>query len=1723
MNVTTGRAKQNPSTETFSSVSPMVLEPRFMFDAAGAATAADAASDAQAEAEAQQSHDGASESGNGAGEHGGTDIPAATGADSGARRDIMVVDTSVAGWQDLISDLAPGTETILIDGTKGGIAQLAQALEGQTGIEAIHILSHGDTGMIKLGTDTLTGDALAAYADSLSVIGQSLSEQGDILLYGCLVGEGGEGQAFVDALANLTGADIAASDDLTGASDLGGDWDLEIITGDIEATTPLSSVAMNNFAGVLANVTFDFDGASVVGGNVHQTSGGYTIVVDGQDTDIHLGYYSYTSTPVDGSNLPSAWEKNITISLSGNQIFNIASLDIFNMRDNQPQSFTFTSDKGDVLTTDVTSDSSFSTINFSNFTGISTLTITSSQHNGEFAINLDNIVFNDVTAAPSNAAPTVTGVPTDVTVTEDTASNFDLSEVTFADPDGDSLIVTIAATGGTFAASTSGSVTVGGSGTGTLTLTGTAANINTWLDTTSNIQYTGASNVAGDNAATFTVKANDGTTDSTVSNGNIDITGVDDAPSVSGVPTDVTVTEDTASNFDLSAVTFAEVDGENLTVTITATAGTFAATSSGSVAVGGSGTGTLTLTGTAADINTWLDTTSNIQYTGASNVSGDNAATFTIKASDGNTNPQVGSGNIDITATNDAPTVTGVPTDVTVTEDTASDFDLSAVTFTDIDGDSLTVTITASAGTFSASTSGSVTVGGSGTGTLTLTGTAANINTWLDTTSNIQYTGASNAAGDNAATFTINANDGSVNPQVGGGNIDITGTNDAPTVTGIPTDVTVTENTASNFDLSAVSFADIDGDNLTVTIAASAGTFAATSSGSVTVGGSGTGTLTLTGTAANINTWLDTTSNIQYTGASNAAGDNAATFTINANDGTVNPQVGGGNVDIVSAPVIGNLNGDSVTYTEGGGAVAIDAGTAATVTDSDNTDFNGGNLTVSITGGNAAQDILGLSTGGAITLSGSTAGSTVSVGGTVIGTLANNIAAGNNLVINFDGNATPARVASLLAAIQYSNSNADDPTTGARTVRVTVTDASGGFTSAPADVTVNVVGVNDAPTVSATGGTPTFTEGGTAVDLFSGVTISTGESGQTISGMTFTVTNAEASDSITFDGTAISLVNGTGATATNGLTYNVSVTGGVATITITGGTLSTAQAQTVVDGMTYASSSENPGTSSRVVTLTGISDSGGTANSGSDTASTSIAATVTVSAVNDAPVNTLPGAQSAVSGEAKAITGISVADTDSATVTTTVSVPNGDGTFTTTGNATITGGGTNSIQISGSVADVNATLANLRYTAATTGSQTITVLTSDGTDTDTDTVTVNVSARPAIGGLSGDSIAYTTGQTVKLDVGQNATVSDADFSAGAFNNGGNLTVSITGGTASQDILKIDTAGTVTLDGTTAGSNVRVNGTTIGTLANNIAAGNALRINFNGAADLTNIQELVRALSYENSADTPAGGNRTISVTLTDISGNTSTVSTVTVRVTEPVTETPPPPPPPPAPSPAPVVTIPPILQTPGSGGDAGTPVSNALSGGSNANGSGGQFNSGGPIRTTVTGQLGSTSPIDNTGTPVSAGLSFNQAGSGLGITTGLGGNGGGAALTGGGFGSGGLGGGGLGGSTGGGLGGGGFGGIGGDAAGTGTSGANDGILGAPETGGEGQSPEGGEGDTPAGDGTGAGDQAMNDGNGQAELAQALDDFSAQLAAFGDAAEKETMLLDQVLGSYRIPV
>ncbi len=173
--------------------------------------------------------------------------------------------------------------------------------------------------------------------------------------------------------------------------------------------------------------------------------------------------------------------------------------------------------------------------------------------------------------------------------------------------------------------------------------------------------------------------------------------------------------------------------------------------------------------------------------------------------------------------------------------------------------------------------------------------------------------------------------------------------------------------------------------------------------------------------------------------------------------------------DANDAPTISNLGAaDNFTYNEGDGAVVLDHATAAALADVDSTDLDSGNLTVTIAANeDAAEDVIAIDTSGTVSLSaGTTVGSVVSVGGTAIGTISADGAGGNDLVVDFDqaaGNATVARVQTLVQAITYENTDTDNPTANTRTVRFTVSDGDGG-TSANADVDVTVQGVNDAPT-----------------------------------------------------------------------------------------------------------------------------------------------------------------------------------------------------------------------------------------------------------------------------------------------------------------------------------------------------------------------------------------------------------------------------------------------------------------------------------------------------------------------------------------------------------------------------------------------------------------------------------------------------------------------------------
>ncbi len=122
--------------------------------------------------------------------------------------------------------------------------------------------------------------------------------------------------------------------------------------------------------------------------------------------------------------------------------------------------------------------------------------------------------------------------------------------------------------------------------------------------------------------------------------------------------------------------------------------------------------------------------------------------------------------------------------------------------------------------------------------------------------------------------------------------------------------------------------------------------------------------------------------------------------------------------------------------------------------------------------------------------------------------------------------------------------------------------ANGGIDYIQEFMLITITAVNDAPSLTATALSPTFTEAvglGTqaaAANLFNTAAASTVEAGQRITGLTFTVSGLVdgADEVIVVDGRTITLgANSSGTTVTNGLAYNSTVSAGTATVVLSGG------------------------------------------------------------------------------------------------------------------------------------------------------------------------------------------------------------------------------------------------------------------------------------------------------------------------------------------------------------------------------------------------------------------------------------------------------------------------------------------------------------------------------------------------------------------------------------------
>ena len=170
---------------------------------------------------------------------------------------IVVIDSAVEGYESLFADVPEGSEVFILDSDKDGLKQISDILASFENVDSLHILSHGSEGELALGSTVINSENLDEYNSLLESWKESLSEDADILLYGCDVSGDDAGISFVHDFAEVTGADIAASDDLTGAEVLGGDWDLEYTTGLIESEVITSETYQSTLAVLLNFNTFN--------------------------------------------------------------------------------------------------------------------------------------------------------------------------------------------------------------------------------------------------------------------------------------------------------------------------------------------------------------------------------------------------------------------------------------------------------------------------------------------------------------------------------------------------------------------------------------------------------------------------------------------------------------------------------------------------------------------------------------------------------------------------------------------------------------------------------------------------------------------------------------------------------------------------------------------------------------------------------------------------------------------------------------------------------------------------------------------------------------------------------------------------------------------------------------------------------------------------------------------------------------------------------------------------------------------------------------------------------------------------------------------------------------------------------------------------------------------------------------------------------------------------
>ena len=259
--------------------------------------------------------------------------------------EIVFINSSIQNVEEIIDDLPKNAEVIYLDSEIDGIQQITNYLATKTEINTVRIISHGNDGYFVLNGEVINNDYFNQNANTIASWRSALSENGDIMLYGCNIAESSEGQIFIANLSNITGADIASSTVPIGYAN----WDLNYHIGNIDSdqlqvvgySEYLTSHAMNEFfanayyldvgsgslgQSFIATADGILQSISVAQNPVMGQCSGTLAIYDGQATDTKLGEISIT---LEGA-----------ASVTNLQTFNVFSLNI-NITNGQQYTFVF--------------------------------------------------------------------------------------------------------------------------------------------------------------------------------------------------------------------------------------------------------------------------------------------------------------------------------------------------------------------------------------------------------------------------------------------------------------------------------------------------------------------------------------------------------------------------------------------------------------------------------------------------------------------------------------------------------------------------------------------------------------------------------------------------------------------------------------------------------------------------------------------------------------------------------------------------------------------------------------------------------------------------------------------------------------------------------------------------------------------------------------------------------------------------------------------------------------------------------------------------------------------------------------------------------------------------------------------------------------------------------------------------------------------------------------